>query len=234
MFAISCKKETSTLRQQFSIMQRQLRSLIDDCTPKRWIDLATSYANFIENEFKETCRETIRLIEEKLLPTAEEKEEKEDQEPLSIQKIFYLKLIADYHLYLAEIEKKEARIPHMIRSRDAYERALELACKNNLATPHPVYLGTFLNYAVLYHEIREGSEATIDIAQRALDGGVEELKKVKNPAQCKDSYLILKLLEDNIRMWGDFFPHSKSTSKEEGGGDDGHGEEEFSDETAAG
>jgi len=137
----------------------------------------------------------------------------------SDQKIFYLKMIGDYHRYLAEIQRGEARIPHAMRSQDAYEKALEIARdpKAGVATTHPVRLGLSLNYSVFHHEIREDTKTALEIAQTALDEGLEDLDALTdNPRVYKDAALILKLIKDNISMWQSYTSSSES-SKEAAG-----------------
>jgi len=148
----------------------------------------------------------------------------------SDQKIFYLKMIGDYYRYLAEIQRGEARIPHAMRSQDAYEKALEIARdpKAGVATTHPVRLGLSLNYSVFHHEIREDTKSALEIAQTALDEGLEDLDALTDNARAyKDAALILKLIKDNISMW-----QSYTSSSESSGG--GNKEEENKKEKDAG
>jgi 14-3-3 protein epsilon len=140
----------------------------------------------------------------------------------SDQKIFYLKMSGDYHRYMAEIQRGEARIPHSLRSREAYEKALEIARdpKAGVATTHPIRLGLALNYSVFHHEIREDTEAAINIAQQALDEGLEDLDALSEmPRAYKDAALILKLLKDNIAMWQAFAAQKSNNGGSSG--DDG-------------
>ena len=132
----------------------------------------------------------------------------------SDQKIFYLKMVGDYHRYLAEIQRGEARIPHAMRSQDAYEKAFNIARdpKAGVATTHPVRLGLALNYAVFHHEIREETKTALEIAQTALDEGLEDLDALTENARAyKDAALILKLIKDNISMWQSYTSSSRSS-----------------------
>ena len=117
-----------------------------------------------------------------------------------------------------------------MRSQDAYEKALEIARdpKAGVATTHPVRLGLSLNYSVFHHEIREDTKSALEIAQTALDEGLEDLDALTDNARAyKDAALILKLIKDNISMW-----QSYTSSSESSGG--GNKEEENEKEKDAG
>ena len=80
-----------------------------------------------------------------------------------------------------------------------------------MATTHPVRLGLALNYAVFHHEIREDTKTALEIAQTALDEGLEDLDALTENARAyKDAALILKLIKDNISMWQSYTSSSRS------------------------
>jgi len=208
------------------------------------------YQRKIEDELREICKETIDLVECKLLPRllggakrqeeqeervqedrSDEEEHHHNESPKTVamllteaasrspqyksdQKIFYLKMVGDYHRYLAEIQRGEARIPHAMRSQDACEKALNIARdpKAGVATTHPVRLGLALNYAVFHHEIREDTKTALEIAQTALDEELEDLDALTENARAyKDVALISKLIKDNISMWQSYTSSSRSS-----------------------
>jgi len=56
------------------------------------LNLLKEYKKKIEDELTKICNEIIKLLEEKLIPTASNAE----------AKVFYLKMKADYHRYISE------------------------------------------------------------------------------------------------------------------------------------
>ena len=69
-----------------------------------------------------------------------------------------------------------------------------------------------------HHEIREDTKTALEIAQTALDEGLEDLDALTENARAyKDAALILKklLIKDNISMWQsyDFVPRGRLVVK---------------------
>ena len=231
------------------IVQTNMNQMKQQNMGEDFMNIAREYQRKIEDELREICKETIDLVECKLLPRllggakrqeeqkervqedrSDEEEHHHNESPKTVamllteaasrspryksdQKIFYLKMVGDYHRYLAEIQRGEARIPHAMRSQDAYEKALNIARdpKAGVATTHPVRLGLALNYAVFHHEIREDTKTALEIAQTALDEGLEDLDALTENARAyKDAALILKLIKDNISMWQSYTSSSRS------------------------
>lgn len=149
-----------------------------------------NYLENIENELSSLCSEVVKLLDDTLIPNAEQCENHE-----SI--VFYLKMKGDYYRYLVEAfpdqgENKE-------KSRKAYEGAKELS-DQHLCSTHPIRLGLALNFSVFFYEIENSQDKACELAKKAFDDAITELDQVKEDSY-KDSTLIMQLLRDNLTLW---------------------------------
>lgn len=169
---------------------------------------AVDFRKTVEKELQEKCNEVLKLIDEHLLPSAEQAFE---------PKVFYLKMKGDYLRYLVEIvsadedSSKQDRIEKADLSKKAYKEAQEVA-ETNLATTHPIRLGLALNFSVFFYEIENNSEEACKLAKKAFDDAISDLDQLKDDSY-KDSTLIMQLLRDNLTLW-------TSEDQGEGQGDD--------------
>lgn len=99
------------------------------------------YREKIENEIRHYCRIFLDMLENILIPNAQDHE----------FKVFYYKMQGDYWRYLAEIELNEQKKYATDRSKKGYDIAFKLA--ENLSLLRPIRLGLCLNYLVFCHEI---------------------------------------------------------------------------------
>lgn len=151
--------------------------------------LSKEYRQTIEKELREICKDVLGLIENFLLPKAQNPE----------SKVFYLKMKGDYYRYLAEVATAEDRDEVVEQSRSAYADAMDIA-KHNMEPTHPIRLGLALNYSVFFYEIVNVPGSACQLAKKAFDDAIAELDTL-NEESYKDSTLIMQLLRDNLTLW---------------------------------
>lgn len=161
-------------------------------------DTQKSYSNMIQEELNAVCNEVLGLLKDGPLKSmANQDDKKEDR-------IFFLKMSADYCRYLAEIEEgkttfsKEKDSPAQF-AEHFYMEAQKLA-KEALPETHPTRLGLALNFSVCYYEILKKPEQACELAKQAFDAAIEKLDTL-NDDSYKDSTLIMQLLRDNLTLW---------------------------------
>lgn len=150
------------------------------------------YVQIIQNEIQAVCNEVLELLNNILIPLAEE-----ETKPMSL--VFYLKMAGDYYRYMAELKCDPN---HGKSSQEKYEKAFNVAVKpvGGLPATHPIRLGLALNYSVCYYEILDEQDKACNIAKTAFDEAISQLDKLDEPSY-KDSTLIMQLLRDNLTLW---------------------------------
>jgi len=152
-------------------------------------ELAVAYRMEIEKELEERCNEVLQLIDNSLLPNADQTEE---------GKVFYLKMKGDYFRYLVEVKIGDEKNAFANQSKDAYGEATKAA--TDLANTHPIKLGLALNFSVFHYEIMNDGPKACELAKGAFDDAIAELDSLKEDSY-KDSTLIMQLLRDNLTLW---------------------------------
>jgi 14-3-3 protein epsilon len=90
----------------------------------------------IENELNDVCSDILNVLDQFLIPAAEQGE----------SKVFYYKMKGDYHRYLAEFAQGDKRKDAASCAHDAYKAATDVA-QTELAPTHPIRLGLALNFS---------------------------------------------------------------------------------------
>ena len=109
-------------------------------------------------------------------------------------KVFYLKLRADYSRYRAEIfpendeEQKEEKQKAINEAKEAYEKAREAL--GPLSLTHPIRLAVFLNLSVFQCEILNDRSEAILTARNAFEDAVKDLAQLPD-GQRDDAETIL-------------------------------------------
>src|ERR1035437_2437603 len=114
---------------------------------------------------------------------------------------------ADYHRYLAEFQKGEAKDASSNKALEAYQGAYDVA-QEKLASTHPIRLGLALNFSVFYYEIMQQPDKAIDMAKKAFDDAIANLDNVTDESY-KDATLIMQLLRDNLTLWNSDMPEEQ-------------------------
>ncbi|KAL5493782.1 hypothetical protein EMCRGX_G015008 [Ephydatia muelleri] len=156
--------------------------------------LVREYRGKVENELKDICDDVLHLLDEYLVPKADEVE----------QKVFYLKMKGDYYRYLAEVANPQNKEAVITNSKEAYEKAMNEASsgapEKQLPSTHPIRLGLALNFSVFYYEIMNAPDQACKLAKDAFDKAISELDNM-GEENYKDSTLIMQLLRDNLTLW---------------------------------
>jgi 14-3-3 protein epsilon len=153
------------------------------------VTLIQSYREKIEKELLDISTDVITILKESLIPKAESAE----------SKVFYYKMIGDYHRYLAEFSQGTSRDAAAENSLQGYQSASKIA-ETELAPTNPIRLGLALNFSVFYYEVLNSPDKACTLAKQAFDDAIAELDKL-NEESYKDSTLIMQLLRDNLTLW---------------------------------
>jgi len=153
------------------------------------VALIQKYRGEIETELEKICRDILEVLDQNLIPYAEQGE----------SKVFYHKMKGDYHRYLAEFALTNHRKKSADASLAAYEEATKVAAEK-LPPTHPIRLGLALNFSVFYYEILNSPDKACTLARQAFDDAIAELDTLSEESY-KDSTLIMQLLRDNLTLW---------------------------------
>ncbi|KAL3115036.1 hypothetical protein niasHT_016137 [Heterodera trifolii] len=148
-----------------------------------------NYREKVQNELVNTCQELLTCIDEVLFPKASDVE----------QKVFYLKMKADYYRYMAEVATDEDRSVVVELAKGAYLKAMETAGDKIPAT-HPTRLGLALNFAVFNYEILNSVTEARKVIQTALDLANAEIPKLKEPLS-EEAEGNLRVMKENMDLW---------------------------------
>jgi len=150
---------------------------------------AKEYCGKVEAELDKICGTILTLLGDKLIPKASSGE----------SKVFYQKMKADYHRYIAEFTSDDRKAAASEDARKAYAEATSVAEKD-LAVTHPIRLGLALNYSVFQYEVLSNPDEACKMARTAFEDAIAELDNVAEDSY-KDSTLIMQLLRDNLTLW---------------------------------
>ena len=153
------------------------------------------YRDKIENELVAPCMDVIGLLDDVLIPNADDSE----------SQVFYLKMKADYYRYLCEFLTGEKKTEHSDKALQAYEAAQKVASEGMKVTD-PVRLGLALNFSVFYFEIRDEKVKACEMAKKSFNDAINQLEEPDQDENYKDSTLILQPLKDNISLWTQDLP----------------------------
>ncbi|KAE9404807.1 14-3-3 protein [Gymnopus androsaceus JB14] len=140
------------------------------------VSMIKGYREKIETELAKICEDILDVLDKHLIPSAASGE----------SKVFYHKMMGDYHRYLAEFAT-------------AYKAASDVAV-TELPPTHPIRLGLALNFSVFYYEILNSPDRACHLAKQAFDDAIAELDTLSEESY-KDSTLIMQLLRDNLTLW---------------------------------
>ena len=143
----------------------------------------------IEKELNAICDEIQSIIDKYLIPNAIDVE----------NKVFYLKLKADYYRYKCEFANGKDFDDACANAEKVYKEAYELS---NIEMPitNSTRLGLDLNFSVFYYEIRGLKEEACNIAKNAFDESMKCLDDLEK-SKAKDTLLIIQLLKENLILW---------------------------------
>jgi 14-3-3 protein epsilon len=143
----------------------------------------------IESELNQICAQIQSVIDKYLIPNATDVE----------NKVFYLKLKADYYRYKCEFANGKEFDEACDNAEKVYKEAYELSNKEMPIT-NSTRLGLDLNFSVFYYEIKGLKEEACTIAKNAFDESMKSLDDLEK-SKAKDTLLIIQLLKENLILW---------------------------------
>ena len=143
----------------------------------------------IETELNQICAQIQSVIDKYLIPNATDVE----------NKVFYLKLKADYYRYKCEFANGKEFDEACDNAEKVYKEAYELSNKEMPIT-NSTRLGLDLNFSVFYYEIEGLKEEACTIAKNAFDESMKSLDDLEK-SKAKDTLLIIQLLKENLILW---------------------------------
>lgn len=143
----------------------------------------------IEKELNDICAQIQSVIDQYLIPNATDVE----------NKVFYLKLKADYFRYKCEFASDKEFDDACDSAEKVYKEAYELSNKEMPIT-NSTRLGLDLNFSVFYYEIKGLKEEACTIAKNAFDEAMKSLDDLEK-SKAKDTLLIIQLLKENLILW---------------------------------
>jgi len=143
----------------------------------------------IEKELNDICAQIQSVIDQYLIPNATDVE----------NKVFYLKLKADYFRYKCEFASDKEFDEACDSAEKVYKEAYELSNKEMPIT-NSTRLGLDLNFSVFYYEIKGLKEEACTIAKNAFDEAMKSLDDLEK-SKAKDTLLIIQLLKENLILW---------------------------------
>jgi 14-3-3 protein epsilon len=149
------------------------------------------YREKVEAELDKICNTILSLLGTNLIPGVKDSN--------SESTVFYQKMKADYHRYIAEYVTGEKKT-NAANDADAAYGAAHAEAEKGLAVTHPIRLGLALNYSVFKYEVKEEPDKACEMARKAFEDAIAELDNVAEDSY-KDSTLIMQLLRDNLTLW---------------------------------
>ena len=143
----------------------------------------------IEKELITICDEIQSIIDKYLIPNAADAE----------NKVFYLKLKADYFRYKCEFASGKDFDEACANAEKVYKEAYEISNKEMPIT-NSTRLGLDLNFSVFYYEIKGLKDEACNIAKTAFDESMKVLDDLEK-SKAKDTLLIIQLLKENLILW---------------------------------
>jgi len=154
-------------------------------------EMAAGYKSKVNSELRDICNQALETLKNYLIQTAEPGE----------ARVFYYKMAADYHRYIAE--SSDASTPHLRQEQAGeaakYYHAGSEEAAATLPDKHPVRLGLALNFSVFQHEVLGDTPNAIQTARIAVmnAGSASTIpEEMRN-----DAMLTVQLLEDNLQLW---------------------------------
>ncbi|KAH9938042.1 14-3-3 protein [Fomitopsis serialis] len=189
-------KRVASSDQELTVEERNLLSVPTRTSLKEeskgneaQVQMIKGYREKIESELAKICEDILDVLDKHLIPSAASGE----------SKVFYHKMMGDYHRYLAEFATGDKRKDSADKSLEAYKAASDVAV-TELPPTHPIRLGLALNFSVFYYEILNSPDRACHLAKQAFDDAIAELDTLSEESY-KDSTLIMQLLRDNLTLW---------------------------------
>lgn len=168
------------------IAWRTIQAVIGNSKYERYASSIQEYKEKIEQGLETDCYTIVELVKTLILskPCADE------------PKAFFLKLVADYYRYAAEISTGERLELTKQEAKKAYEEAYSL----EMQACSPIRLGLALNFSVFYFEICKDAKSACALADSALQMALERIDDL-GEEEFRDAKSIIELLRENLSLW---------------------------------
>ena len=143
----------------------------------------------IEKELYQILLDIEKMLDKYLIPNTIDIE----------NKVFYLKLKADFMRYKCEISYGKELDDIISKTEKIYKEANDIANKE-LMISNSTRLGLALNYSVFFYDIKKMKEEAINIAKNAFDDAMKILDNLEI-SKAKDTLLIIQMLKENLIFW---------------------------------
>ena len=143
----------------------------------------------IEKELYQILLDIEKMLDKYLIPNAIDIE----------NKVFYLKLKADFMRYKCEISYGKELDDIISKTEKIYKETNDIANKE-LKISNSTRLGLALNYSVFFYDIKKMKEEAINIAKNAFDDAMKILDNLEI-SKAKDTLLIIQMLKENLIFW---------------------------------
>lgn len=189
LLSVAYKNVVGTRRSAWRVIASLEQKAIDKNEDQVKQRLCKVYREKIESELNDICDEVIKLLDKNLIKKADTEE----------SQVFYQKMKGDYFRYKVEVAAQGTRDQYADASRDAYEKAFQVATES-MGPTNPIRLGLALNYSVFYYEIKNEPTKACELAKMAFDEAIGVIESSSEDTM-KDSMLIMQLLRDNLTLW---------------------------------
>lgn len=142
------------------------------------------------NELRETCNDVLSVLNDLLLPNAEDTQ----------ARVFYFKFMGDLHRYKSEYTYKDEKESATAEAEKAYTQAYTLS--EELSKNDPIRLGTILNYAVFKFENQNNAEEAIEMVQNALESVSSDFSDLSENSHT-ESIGIIGVMTTNLTSWNE-------------------------------
>jgi len=145
----------------------------------------------------------LMLLNEHILPRLTENDE---------NKVFYLKLKADYYRYLAEICMDKEYMNYAEQAQTEYKNAWDIS--KSLQMHNITRLSLALNFSVFLYEIKNNRDEAKKLAKFAFDESMKTIEEI-NKTNSTETILLIKLLNENIILWNIEVENTEDTAENE-------------------
>ena len=141
------------------------------------------------NQLIPTCKEAIDLINNLLIPNAENIE----------AEIFFMKFQADLYRYISEFSDETESLFALKSAEKMYSDATKMA-SDKLPPCPPTDLGTFLNFSVFQFEQKKNTSLAISMCEDGIKNYDENAAEL-DPDSRDEARSLLRIMRLNLEQW---------------------------------
>jgi len=153
------------------------------------VTYAKEFCTKVEDELQQLCNAALALLDDHLIGSTAD----------AADKVFYLKMKADYFRYIAEFSDAEQKIEAAENARKMYAEA-QIVAEMDLLVTHPIRLGLALNFSVFLFDVLQNKDEACNTARSAFEHAIGGLDKAEDGSY-KETTGIMQMLRDNLSLW---------------------------------